>query len=161
MNHEILEKNLRKQIKKTRLIEAAVCAVSLILLIFFWVGYEQSKVIDELVWGSALVHQSVTYNTDWLWGILPCALILIVSSVFLMCDLIFTRLDTVEVNGSYLTLYRGWSVKLYVDGELKDSLILSGHYLETTLPDRTRVTVSLGKWSAHITFSNGRSPIDL
>ncbi len=157
MDHQILENNLKARIKKIRLIEAAVCVVSFALTIFFWVMYEQSRVVEEVIFG----YQSVTYNTDWLWGILPCALILTVSFIVLSCDLIYTKLDTIEVNGYYVTLYRGYRTSLYVDGELKDSLVLAGYYLEATLPDRTKITVSLGRWSAHMTFSDGRRPIDL
>jgi prefoldin subunit 5 len=47
---------------------------------------------------------------------------------------------------------------LYENGECIASG--AGYYLEAKLSDKTRVTVSIGKWSAHMTFSNGRSPID-
>lgn len=157
MNHQILDNELRAKIKKIRLIETAVCAVSFVLTIFFWIMYDQSRVVEEVIFG----YQSVTYNTAWLWGIMPCVLILIFSFILLCCDLIFTKLDTVEVNGYYVTLYRGYRTYLYVDGELKDTLGFVGYFLEATLPDRTKVTVSLGKWSAHLTFSNGHPPIDL
>ena len=50
---------------------------------------------------------------------------------------------------------------LYINGEYKDGLLLFGYHLEATLSDGTKVNVAIGKWSAHMTFSNGHPPIDL
>ena len=47
--------------------------------------------------------------------------------------------------------------EIYFNGELKAAS--AGYYLEAKLPGGTKVTVSFGRWSAHISFSNGRSPI--
>jgi hypothetical protein len=46
---------------------------------------------------------------------------------------------------------------LYFNGELKAAS--AEYYLEAKLPGGTKVTVSFGRWSAHISFSNCRSPI--
>ena len=105
---------------------------------------------------------NVTYNYNFSWGILIGALGFIPSVIFLIGDFIFAKLATFEVNGESITFYRGLlHNNIYVNGELKDSLTLFGYYLEAPLLDGSKVNVALGKWSVHITFSNGHNPIDL
>lgn len=161
MDHITLENELRNRMKKRRIIEAVISAAFLIIVIAFTVAYENSRVVEEKDWGF-ITHQTVTYNTDLTWGIMVGWLGLTPSIIFLIGDCLSCKLVTHEIGGYYLTLYRGmYHNNLYVNGECKDSSSLSGYYLETTLPDRTKVTVSLGKWSAHISFSNGHPSIDV
>lgn len=161
MDHLALERELWKAVRKRRIINAIVCAASLAVVIGCWIGYESSKVIEQI--GSwFLNYQHVTYNTDWLWGILIGVLPLIYTVIFLICDFLFTIIASIEVNGSFVTLYRGFShVNLYVNGVCKDSLFLFGYHMEATLPDGTKVNAALGKWSAHLTFSNGYPAVDI
>ena len=159
MDHVTLENELRNRMKKRWIIETVISAVFLIIAVAFTVAYENSLVVEEKDWGF-VTHKAVTYNTDLTWGILVGWLGFVPSMIFLIGDRLFCKLVTHEVGGYYLTLYRGMHHNnLYVNGECKDSS--SGYYLETTLPDRTKVTVSLGKWSAHISFSNGHPSIDV
>ena len=160
MKHLELEKRLKAHIRKQRIIEAALSAVFLIILIVFAILYEQSKVIDEIGWGP-IKHQSITYNRDFMWGIMVGVLGYIPSVIFLISDFIFSKLITFEINNDYVTFYRGLvHTNLYINGELNDSITF-GYYLEATLSDRTKVNVARGKWSAHFTFTNGHPPIDV
>ena len=161
MKHIVLENELRSHIRKRRIMEAILCVVFFIIAVVFMVAYEQSKVIDEIGWGP-IKYQSITYNHDWAWGILVGWLGFVPSIIFLIGDLVFSKLATMQVNGDYITFYRGLAHNnLYVNGEYKDGLSLFGYYLEASLSDGTKVNVALGKWSAHLTFSNGHPPIDV
>jgi len=160
MKHIELENELRARIRKRRTIEAILSIIFWIIVIVFTVLYEQSKIVEEIGWGM-FKYQSVSYNHNFLWGILVGALGFIPSIIFLIGDFVFSKLVTFEINGDYLTFYRGVAhTKLYVNGECKDGRSL-GYYLEATLTDGTKVNVALGKWSAHLTFSNGHPPIDV
>lgn len=160
MKHLELEKRLKAHIRKRRIIEAALSAVFLIILIVFAVLYEQSKTVEEIAWGP-ITNQSVTYNKDFLWGIMVGVLGYIPFVIFLIADFIFPKIVTFEINSDYITFYRGLiHTNLYINGELNDSITF-GYYLEATLSDRTKVNVALGKWSAHFTFTNGHPPIDV
>lgn len=165
MKHIALETELKKRIRKQWLVEAVLCIVFLGITIGFSIAYEQSKVVEVIDLGF-VKHESVSYNYDVAFGILTGALGLIFSALFLIGDCLFskfsTKLATVEVGGDYITLYRGLlHINLYVNGELKDGLTVFGYYLEAPLSDRSKVTVSLGKWSARMSFSNGHPPIEL
>ena len=160
MKHIELEQELKMRIKKRRIIVAALSVVFLVVAVVFTVLYEQSKVVEEIGWGP-IKHQSITYNYDLAWGILAGALCFIPPAIFWICDILFSRLLTFEINGDYVTFYRGIvHTNLYINGVQKAG-ISYGYYLEAPLSDRTMVNVALGKWSAHITFSNGYPPIDV
>ena len=160
MKHSELDNALRTHIKKRRTIEVVLSVIFLTTIIIFSILYGQSKVVEEIGWGP-IKHQFVSYNYDFTWGILVGYLGFVISSIFLIGDLVFSKLKTFEINSDYITLYRGINhTNLYINGEKKDSITL-GYYLEATLSDRTKVNVALGKWSAHITFSNGHPPIDV
>lgn len=161
MKHTALEQELNNRIHKRRWILAAVCGVFLVIALVFTLLYEQSRVVTEIGWGP-FQYQHTEYNDNYLWGILVGVLGLTLPGSFLIGDCLYSKVRTVEVNGDYITLYRGAGhVNLYVNGEQKDSLSLFGYHLEASLSDRTNVYVALGKWSAHLTFSNGHPPIDL
>ena len=161
MKHIALEAKLRKRIKKRRIIEAVLSVVFFVILIAFIILYEQSRVVEEVGWGP-IKYQNVSYNYVFSWGILVGALGFVPAIISLVCDFVFGKLATFEVNGDFITFYRGFlHNNLYINGELKDSLTLFGYYLEAPLSDGTKVNVALGKWSAHMTFSNGHAPIEV
>ena len=160
MKHIALERKLRARVRKRRLAEGALAAVFLVILIVFAVLYEQSRTVEEIGLGF-IQYPLVTYDTRFLWGILVGAVGLCLVGTWLLADLVFSRINSLTVGEDYVTFYRGTlGVDLYVNGEQRDSLMW-GHYLETTLSDGTRMTVSLGKWSAHFTFSNGQPSMDI
>ena len=158
MKHIALEQELRARDRKHRIMEAMIGGIFLIVTVVFAALYEQSKVVEETGLG---LYKYVTYNTDFLWGILVGALGLTVSAIVLISDFVFSKLVTVQVDSDYITLYRGLrSTNLFVNGECQDTLFMS-YYLEGTLTDGSKVNVALGKWSAHLTFTNGCPPIDV
>ena len=160
MKHIELENELRARMKRRRIIEGVLSLIFLIVTIVFAVLYGQSMVVEEISIGP-IKHQTVTYNHNFTWGILVGALGLVNAGICWICDLLFTKLETVQINGDFLTFYRGiLHTNLYVNGEQKAGAA-GGYYLEATLSDGTKVNVALGKWSAHMTFSNGHPPIDV
>lgn len=161
MKYIALENELKKHIRKRRMVEIVLCVVSLVIAITFSIAYEQSKVVETIGFGP-FQYQSITYNTNFVWGIMVGVLSFIPSIIALICDVIFIKYTTIEVNGYYVTVYRGMvHNNLYVDGVYRDGVFLVGHYLETSLPDGTKVFVSLEKWSAHFSFSNGQPSIEV
>ena len=161
MKHLVLEDELKRCAGKRRIVEMIVCAVFLAIAICFTVLYEQSKVVEELDYFFGK-YQQVSYNRDFLWGILVGWLGFFPSLILWICDVLLTKIVTIPIGEDYLTFYRGMlHINLYVNGEYKDGLVFSGYYLETSLPDGTKVNVALGKWNAHFTFSNGHPSIDI
>ena len=160
MDHISLEISLAKRIKKRRIIEAVASAVFLIIAIAFMIAHERSKVVNEIdvLLGT---YTSVTYNENLTFGIDFGWVGFIYAVIFYIADLIHSKFETVEVCGDYITLYRGmFRVNLYVNGELQDGLSF-GHHLEVSLSDGSKVFASIGKSTAHLSFSNGHSSIDL
>ena len=83
-------------------------------------------------------------------------------ATILICDLLFSKINSLEAGCAAVTLYRGLlHTHLDVNGTLADSITFSGYHMEALLPDGSKVNVALGKWSAHLTFSNGTDPVDL
>ncbi len=156
MKHLELEKELTAKIGKRRLIEIGVTAVLLVMGIVFAVLYENSKVYEESFFGGLGVTDS---NMALYWLMAGSFMAAAFCAIVPFVDFLHSKHKTVEACGGYITLYRGMLKNyLYFNGELKASS--SGYYLEAKLPGGTKVTVSFGRWSAHMTFSNGRSPID-
>ena len=160
MNYLMLETKLRSHVRKRRIIETIICVVFFIIAVSFTIAYEQSKVIEEVDYFFGKT-QSISYNQDLLWGMLIGWVPFIPLFIFLIGDFVCTKIVTVEVKENYVTFYRGLlHTQLYINGEYKDG-ITYGYYLEGALPDGTKVNVALGKWSAHLTFSNGYPAIDV
>jgi hypothetical protein len=160
MDHLKLESELRSRIKRRRIAEAVIASVFFAVAIVFLILREQSKIIEEVAIGP-LKHTYVTYNDDFSWGILVGMMVFIPALIYLIGDCVFSKVITFNVNNDYITFYRGTLyTNLYVNGEYRDGIIY-GYYLEADLSDGTRVNVAVGKWSAHVTFSNGYPPIDI
>lgn len=160
MKHITLENELKKRIRKRRIIIASVCAFFFVIALIFMVAYDQSREIEE-IGGGIISYRTVTHNHDFAWGILIGWLLFSPLIVILIADLIFSKSVTVKVGEDHITFYRGLAhTSLYVNGEYKDGLSY-GYHLEAPLSDGTKVYVALGKWSAHLTFSNGHPPIDI
>lgn len=156
MKHIELEKELTAKIRKRRLIEGGVTAFLLALGILFAVLYENSKVYEEGFLGALGVVES---NMALYWLMAGFFMAAALGAIVLFVDFMHSHFRTVEYHGGYITFYRGmFKCYLYFNGELKGSS--AGYYLEAKLPAGTKVTVSIGRWSARMTFSNGRSPID-
>ena len=160
MKHIELEKELNAHIRKRRIVEAVLGVVFLVIGITCNVLREESRVVEEIGEG-IFTYQYVTYNNDFLWGIMVGIMGFIPSVLFLIADILCSKVISFRINRDVLTYYRGFvHTKLYVNGEEKGS-IAYGYYFEAPLSDGTKVTVMRGKWSAHLVFSNGHSPIDV
>lgn len=161
MKYIELENDLKMRVRKRRIVEGVLTFVFLITSIIFTVLYDNSKTV-EIIGYPPFAYESVTYNRNYLWGIMVGYIGLICSGIFLISDIIFSKLETVEVGEDVITFYRGLlHTNIYVNGEYKDGISFIGYYLEAPLSDGTMVTVSIGKQSVHLTFSNGHPPIDL
>ena len=160
MKHIELEKELNAHIRKRRIVEAVLGVVFLVIGITCNVLREESRVVEEIGEG-IFTYQYVTYNNDFLWGIMVGIMGFIPSVLFLIADILCSKVISFRINRDVLTYYRGFvHTKLYVNGEEKGS-IAYGYYFEAPLSDGTKVTVMRGKWSSHLVFSNGHTPIDV
>ena len=154
MKHLELEKELTAKIRKRRLIECGVTAGLFAFAILFAVLYENSKVYKESFLGDLVTDSNIVFY----WFMAVCFMAAAFCAIIPIIDLLYSKFETFEACGGYITLYRGMLKNyLYFNGELKAAA--AGYYLEAKLPGGTKVTVSFGRWSAHISFSDGRSPI--
>ena len=155
MKHLELEKELTSKIRKRRIIECGVTAGLFAFAILFAVLYENSKVYKESFLGDLVTDSNMVFY----WFMAVCFMAAAIFAIFLFVDFLHSNFRTVEYHGGYITFYRGmWKNYLYFNGELKGSS--AGYYLEANITAGTKVTVAIGKWSAHMTFSSGHSPID-
>ncbi len=164
-----MEEKIHRRILRIRGIWGGIALLGLAILILFAVLYSDSREVVTVggdsgtILGDWLKYEYVTYNYNLGFGIAAGVIILIwglaflLSSFFLKCYRISCGIDT-------LLLYRGFfNCELYLNDTLVDSFVGSFRtYLEAKLSDRSTATVTLSRWSgAHITFSNGRPPIDV
>ena len=167
---ELLENTLRKQITKTRIIQALVFFGFLAIGIVFWSLREASKEVivhgDEFLNG-AFAWKTVEYNENYVVGMIIGFVGASMAMVFLLTDMIFCRFDTAEANGHYITAYRGMTKNVvYVNGEEKESVGMFSftYVLETKLPDGVKIGVTIARGAfllAHITFSDKNPSVDL
>ena len=159
MDYIELEKRLKRRKNLTCLVLGVLLAVFLAVGVVFSVLYNNSR--EEVnLGGQFLPYTQVTYNSNY--AIVMC----IGYILFIFCLIFFVvallgRVDTIKVGESFVTLYRGLDgIALYVNGELQDKITFVGYYLEGKLKDGSIVHVSLGNFSARLTFSNGHDPFD-
>ncbi len=161
MNHIELESRLRQRIKIRRLSLGIATAVFLAVFLIFFIAYYLSGEVTVTGWGP-FEYRSVEYNDSYLWGVLLGLVVFINSIILFIIDLVSSKFKTVEISGEYITFYRGLiHVSLYINGERADSLSFFNYYLEASLKNGIKVNVAVGKWSAHMSFTNGYPPIDL
>ena len=158
MGHIELENKLKKRIKIRRITEMVLSVVFLIIAIVFTVLRDGSRTV-EVIGKPPFVYESVSYNNSYVSGMVVGYLGLMWCIIFLIIDLLFVKLETVEVGRDHITFYKGvLRPSLYVNGS-NDGLLWGGYYLEIPLSDGTGATASLGKWSVHLTVSNGHPPL--
>lgn len=160
MQYTELEKKLKKRVRIQRLIKAALSVIFFAITMIFYVLYENSKVVEDI--GLELIsYQEITYNTNYLFGIMVGLLGLIPSVWFLLMDFLIAKIVSVKVGHDVITFYRGaFGSTLYINGEQKDSKRYA-RYLESTLSDGTYVTVMVrGTRKGRFIFSNGHPPIE-
>ena len=160
MRYTELEKELKKRVRIQRIVKAVLSVVFFVITMIFYALYENSKVIEDI--GLELIsYQEITYNNDYLFGIMAGLLGLIPSAWFLLIDFLITKIVSVKAGRDVITLYRGaFGSTLYINGEQKDSKGYA-RYLEGFLSDGTHVTVMVrGTRKGRFIFSNGHSPIE-
>ena len=155
-----MEKKLKKRVRIQRLVKAVLSVIFFVITMIFYMLYESSKVVEDI--GLELIsYQEITYNTDYLFGVMVGLLGLIPSAWFLLMDFLITKIVSVKVGHDVITLYRGaFGSTLYINGAQKDSKGYA-RYLEGILSDGTRVTVMVrGTRKGRFIFSNGHPPIE-
>ena len=160
MQYTELEKKLKKRVRIQRLVKAVLSVVFFAITMIFYVLYENSKVVEDI--GLELIsYQEITYNTNYLFGVMVGLLGLIPSAWFLLMDFLITKIVSVKVGHDVITFYRGaFGSTLYINGEQKDSKRYA-RYLEGILSDGTHVTVMVrGTRKGRFIFSNGHPPIE-
>ena len=160
MQYTELENKLKKRVRIQRIVKAVLSVVFFAITMIFYVLYENSKVVEDI--GMELIsYQSITYNTDYLFGVMVGLLGLIPSAWFLLMDFLITKIVSVKVGRDVIVFYQGaLGSTLYINGEQKDSKGY-GHYLEGILSDGTLVTVLVrGTRKGRFIFSNGHPPIE-
>lgn len=154
-----LEEQLKRHIRKRRITEALLCLLFLAIAIGFTVAYENSRFVDEIDFGF-YIHQSVSYNYDLGFGVLAGGMGLLVCICFLLADLFCCKLVSFQIGNDRLIFYSGFTrPTLYINNTAHHAQ--RAHYLEAPLSDDSRVIASLGKWSSHISFTNGHPAMDI
>lgn len=161
-----LENELSQYLKKRKILSVILFVVFLMVGIVFSAIREATKEVTVYSLG-CFSSKTVTYNEDYFIGILLGFMAATVVGCFLFVDFAFCRFRTVEVNGHWITVYRGMNrCSVYIDGEEKDRIgmfSLTG-VMDTSLPDGTKISVAFSKSAflmAHVSFSDKHSPIDL
>ncbi len=152
--------------KKTviRRVAYALCgAVFLVVGIVFSVLYAESREVENLG-GFIVSYQTVTYNNNYIPGIVIGWTLFAAIAVSLACDFLFCGVLEGQSGNISVAVYRGlFGVQLYLNGKLADSIIVPVlyTYLEGCAGG-VRVTASKEWFSSyHVTFSDGRTPVDI
>ncbi len=162
MNTDI-EKVLRKKALKIKITHSILTVIFWIMAIVFAILRESSKEVSTTSppLGIPGGYTSVTYDPSLSFIMGICFMIAAIMLILTIFVFWLIKIETVEACDSSITFYRGpLSVALYING-IKSTR--SGYFLEGKLPDGSTVTISLSRYaiSAHMTFSNGHTPIDL
>ena len=166
MKYEQLEARLQKKMIGRRITLGALALCFIVLGAVCTGFYESTKEIIyyEESFLAGQIKQEI-YNE----GYIPFMIIGFIGGMLMISvligDLVMCRFETIEKNGYYVTVYRGMIGNyVYVDGELKEELRLVGYYIETVLPDGTRMNIAFGRawydW-CHISFSDNSKSIEL
>ncbi len=140
------------------MINLAVSVLFFVLFIVFAILRESTKTVKELGFGVISTDYEQSYTVLTVLGFFAMS----ISFVYLIGNLILGKTETLSVGGSTVTLYLGWSARLYIDGECVTQSGYS-YYLEGKLKDGSSVTVSLNRnhMYAHMAFSNGHPSVEI
>lgn len=160
---EALENELSKYLRKRRIISFVLTVVFLAVGCLFTAIREATKEVVVHDYGF-FSHETVTYNENYVIGILIGFLSSVIPGSVLLTDLLYCGFQTTEANTDYITVYRGLlNSRVYING--KESGIGSFlHVIDTSLTDGTKISVTVFKslyQLAHISFSDHNPPIDL
>ena len=164
---ERLEASLKKK-QDTRRIVIAIVAISMIIIGITCASLREASrevIVEDL--GMGLQWETVVYDDRYIPVIVLGFTIGITTVAVLICDMLLCRFGTLEVNGNYLTVYRGAiDSVVYVNGEEagKLELLESSPVVEVRMPDNVKVNVTFCRsWivMAHVSFSDNHSSIDI
>ncbi len=166
MKHEALEKRLRKKRIIRRSVELGLAVLFAVLFfVSFWLFESTAEVVEHQI-APGFTHKETVYNYDYVTFITLGIIGAFACGGILLDDFLICRFATVEVDGYYVTVYRGmFAREVYVDGELSRSIFMEpGYFVEIVLSNGTRVSIAFGRtwydW-CHMSFSNGRPAIEL
>ena len=109
----------------------------------------------------------VTYNNTYVIGIISGVVAAIYTGCLLFGDVLSSKIDTIEANGNYITIYKANTANIvYVNGEEKGRLTFFSfsHYIEIKLPDGVKATISFGRglfMPVHVSYSDNTPSVDL
>ena len=164
---ERLEASLKKK-QDTRRIAIAIVAILMIIIGITCVALREASrevIVNDI--GMGLQWETVIYDDRYIPGIVFGFAIGITTIALFICDLILCRFETLEVNGHYLTVYRGAvECVVYINGEEAGRLELfeTSPVVEVRMPDNVKVNVTFCRsWvvMAHISFSDNNPSVDL
>ena len=142
-----------------RIIELSIVIAFLSLAIVLTIiRYNNGTVIES---GTPLLPNEVVYPNNYLGLIMASYAISVYTLLVFICDVIFARIYNLEVDGEEVIIYANPLVwKLVVNGEIVDSTFCKT-FLEAKLKSGIILTASRRIiMSFHLTFSDGRNPID-
>ena len=155
------ERSLSNRIITRRLITGCLALVFLALFILFFFLREASRTVIVHGTGFSMISWTeVKYEDSYIPFIIISLIGGVISSIFLIVDLIMCGHKTIRKDQHCITLYRGISHNaVYVDGQEKGRMGPFSHsnVVEVWLPNRVRVTVSFSKlvwYIAHVSFSD-------
>jgi len=146
-----LEKELSQYLRKRKIRTAILFGVFLIIGVVFSALREATKevVVHDI---GFLSYETVTYNDNYVFGILIGFLTATVIGCILFSDLMFCSFKTAEVNAHYITVYRGMNkCSVYINGEEKDNIGMLSftNVVDTRLPDGTKISVAFSRSFFH------------
>ena len=151
---------IKKKRMLRRIIEISIAIIFLALAIVFTIiRYNNRSIIES---GTPLLPNEVVYPNEYLGLIMASYMISGYTILVFICDVIIARIYNLEVDGEEVIIYANPLVwKLVVNGEIVDSTFCKT-FLEAKLKSGIILTASRRIiMSFHLTFSDGRKPIDL
>ena len=171
MTNNVSVERLNESLKKkqvTRRIAIAIVSILMIIIGITCAALREASrevIVNDI--GMGLQWKTVIYDERYIPGIACGFTIGIVTIIVFICDLLLCRFKTLEVNGHYLTVYRGLVDSIvYINGEEAGRLELFGSspVVEIRMPDNVKVSITFCRsWiiMAHISFSNNNPSIDI
>ena len=153
---------LKKKRNIRRIVETALAVLSLTALIVFSVLKEKGKVVSAVGVTPFFSYDTVEYTDDYDVGLMVSSLIFAFSFSALIADFACARIRYIKIDGEDVIIYNAiGSHRLLVNGEERDCT-LGKAYLETKVKSGVSVVAAPQFFqSFHVTFSDGREPIDL
>lgn len=166
----ILEISLHKHRIRMRIIQSVIIILFIALCILFFKLRESTKetiIHGEDLLGGAFAWKEVKYNNIYVVGAAICLPVIFFMTVILLSDIIYCKFDTIEVNGHFITVYRGlFKNTVYINGKksCEMGIFSLAYVLEAELPDGVEISVTFSKRAhqvAYITFSDNHPSIFL